>query len=40
MNWISSVTLDVSAIICDADGDKVDAVYYKNKKSSSGAVNL
>jgi len=33
IKWNSSVTVDVSAIMCDAEGTKVDAVYYKNLSS-------
>ena len=39
MSWVSSVAMNVSAIICDSDGDKID-IANSNKKSSSGAVNL
>lgn len=32
--------MDVSAIMCDAEGTKVNSVYYKNKNSFHDAVIL
>lgn len=40
IRWNSSVTLDISAILCDAEGSRVDSVYYKNLQSLQGAVLL
>jgi stress response protein SCP2 len=40
MKWASNCAIDVSAILCDAEGTKVDSVYYKNKTSFYGAVSI
>ena len=38
IKWTASVPIDVSAIMCDAEGTKVDSVYYKNKQSMNGGA--
>ena len=40
LKWTASVTIDISAILCDAEGTKVDSVYYKNKQSQKMAIEL